>query len=86
MVVLEESMMEVDKPSATPAAPKRKSIGSLDPNLFANGKRIKFESFPKATAKLTVSAASATLTQDEDVDRCKKVVFILLFFTNDIPF
>jgi len=67
MVVL-ESMMEVDKPPA----PKRKS-GSLDPNLFANGKRIKFESFPKATAKLTVSAASATLTQDEDVDRCKKV-------------
>ena len=73
MVVLEESMMEVDKPPATSAAPKRKSIGSLDPNLFANGKRIKFESFPKATAKLTVSAASATLTQDEDVDRCKKI-------------
>ena len=74
MVVLEESMMEVDKPLATSAAPKRKSIGSLDPNLFANGKRIKFESFPKATAKLTVSAASATLTQDEDVDRCKKIL------------
>ena len=72
MVVLETMSMEVDKPPV--AAQKRKSIGSLDPNLFANGKRIKFESFPKATAKLTVSAASATLTQDEDVDRCKKIV------------
>ena len=75
MVVLEESMMEVDKPSATSAAPKRKSIGSLDPNLFANGKRIKFESFPKATSKLAVSAAALSVPMEENTEQCKEIYF-----------
>ena len=69
MVVLSDEIMEVD----STIIKKRKS-GSFDQDLFATGKRMKFESFPKATSKLTVSAASATLTQDEDVDRCKKIL------------
>ena len=67
MVSIDEELMDVD------LTPQRKRKVPAKEDLFANGKRTKFESFPKATSKLTVSAASATLTQDEDVDRCKKI-------------
>ena len=66
MVVLSETM-EVDS-----AIIKKRKSGSFDQDLFATGKRMKFESFPKATSKKIVSAASTTLSQDEDVQNRKE--------------
>jgi hypothetical protein len=69
MVTLdEESMKVVDEISQK----KRKPSPNYD-DIFIDGgtKRIKFQSFPKATSKLAVSAASATLPQDEDVEKRK---------------
>ena len=66
MVVLSETM-EVDSTII-----KKRKFGSFDQDLFATGKRMKFESFPKATSKKIVSAASTTLSQDEDVQNRKE--------------
>ena len=63
MVVLVEDKMETDEIKQK----KRKSF-LLDESL-EHGKRVKFQSFPKATSKLSVSAAAATLSQDEDVEK-----------------
>ena len=71
MVVLSDEIMEVD----STIIKKRKS-GSFDQDLFATGKRMKFESFPKATSKKIVSAASTTLSQDEDVQNRKDEYFL----------
>ena len=71
MVVLEEAM-EVD---ASSSSKKRKST-NYDTELFANGKRVKFVSYEKAAKSKTVSAASATLIQDEEVEKGKTFVII----------
>ena len=64
VVLLEEPMEGVEK-----AKNKRKSH-LLDESL-EHGKRVKFQSFPKATSKLSVSAAASTLPQNEDVENRK---------------
>lgn len=63
MTIVNDKAMEVDGKLGG----KRKL--PLGPDPFANGKRIKFQSFPKATSNLSVSAAASTLPQDEDVDK-----------------
>ena len=68
MVVLTEEAMEVEEKIQN-AKKKRKSF-LLDESL-EHGKRVKFQSFPKATSKLSVSAAASTLPQNEDVEKRK---------------
>ena len=64
MVVLEEAM-EVDTSSSN----KKRKSSNYDTELFAHGKRVKFVSYEKAAKSKTVSAASATLIQDEEVEK-----------------
>ena len=74
MIVLVEDKMETDEIKQK----KRKSF-LLDESL-EHGKRVKFQSFPKATSKLSVSAAAATLSQDEDVEKRNLFVYFCLHF------
>ena len=63
MVVLVEDKMETEE-----IKQKKRKSHLLDDSL-EHGKRVKFQSFPKATSKLSVSAAAATLPQNEDVEK-----------------
>ena len=65
MTAIEDELMEVDDISV-----KRKRK-SFDEDLFAHGKRVKFQSFPTATAKLSVSTVPTTLTEEENNEECK---------------
>ena len=51
---------------------KRKVLAKEDP--FENGKRVKFESFPKATSKLAVSAVALSVPAEENTLECKKII------------
>ncbi len=48
---------------------KRKQMASSSDGLELSGKRMKFQSFPKAASKLYVSSAASTREQDEDVEQ-----------------
>ena len=66
MVSIDEELMDVD------LIPQRKRKAPAKEDLFANGKRTKFESFPKATSKLAVSAAALSVPMEENTEQCKK--------------
>ena len=67
MVTITEELMEVDKENGL--ARKRKSM--LPPPMPDPGKRTKFESFPKAAAKMTVSVTSLPVLDEENDSQCK---------------
>ena len=56
---------------------KRKVLAKEDP--FENGKRVKFESFPKATSKLAVSAVALSVPAEENTLECKKIILNMFF-------
>ena len=67
MVTIDEELMDVEPIPLR----KRKVLAKEDP--FENGKRVKFESFPKATAKLAVSAVALSVPAEENTLECKKI-------------
>ena len=66
MVSIDEELMDVED------IPQRKRKVPIKEDLFANGKRTKFESFPKATSKLAVSAAALSVPLEENTVECEK--------------
>ena len=65
MVSIDEELMDVED------IPQRKRKVPIKEDLFANGKRTKFESFPKATSKLAVSAAALSVPFEENTVECE---------------
>ena len=73
MVTIDEELMDVEPIPLR----KRKVLAKEDP--FENGKRVKFESFPKATAKLAVSAVALSVPAEENTLECKKIILNMFY-------
>ena len=75
MVSINEELMDIEP------IPQRKRKVPAKEDPFANGKRTKFESFPKATSKLAVSAAALSVPAEENTLECKmtKPIYILQY-------